>query len=257
MNLPGFTPQLTLPAANIEHEETPHFWHQCLRAYTWQPIYKTNGRLMAMELLTIVTHPDNPARHLAPERYFSAVSVCHRVLVIKEQLRLLATHSPFFKRHDILASVNIDGPTLLALHDCRETQSQIAALSWLRFELVEHMTLPQNATFAEICHGLPLWLDDFGTGMANFSALSAVRYDHIKMARELFSMLRQIQEGRLLFNLLLELINRYCRGVIVEGIEKLDEWREVQASPACAAQGYFLARPVPSEKLENILINLV
>lgn len=257
MSLPRVTPQLTLPAANSGQEETQHFWHQCLRVYTWQPIYKTNGRLMAMELLTIITHPDNPSHHLAPEGYFSTVPVCDRVRVIKEQLSLLATLSPFFVRHNILASVNIDGPTLLALHDCPDIQSQIAALPWLRFALIEHITLPQDATFSAICDSLPFWLDDFGTGMANSSTLNAVRYDLIKMARELFGMLRQTQEGRLLFNLLLGLINRYCRGVIVEGVETLDEWREVQASPACAAQGYFLARPIPSEKLENILINLV
>ena len=42
-----------------------------------------------------------------------------------------------------------------------------------------------------MCEFGPLWLDDFGTGMANFSALSEVRYDYIKIARELFVMLRQ------------------------------------------------------------------
>ncbi len=71
-----------------------------------------------------------------------------------------------------------------------------------------------------MCEFGPLWLDDFGTGMANFSALSEVRYDYIKVARELFVMLRQSAEGRNLFTLLLQLMNRYCRGVIVEGVER-------------------------------------
>ena len=52
--------------------------------------------------------------------------------------------------------------------------------------------------------------------MANFSALSEVRYDYIKVARDLFIMLRQTPEGRNLFTLLLQLMNRYCQGVIVE-----------------------------------------
>lgn len=101
-----------------------------------------------------------------------------------------------------------------------------------------------------------MWLDDFGTGMANFSALSEVRYDYIKVARELFVMLRQSAEGRNLFILLLQLMNRYCRGVIVEGVETLEEWRDVQRSPAFAAQGYFLSRPVPLISLEEVILTL-
>ena len=75
----------------------------------------------------------------------------------------------------------------------------------------------------------------------SFSALSEVRYDYIKVARDLFIMLRQTPEGRNLFTMLLQLMNRYCGGVIVEGVETLEEWRDVQNSPAAAAQGYFLS----------------
>jgi EAL domain-containing protein (putative c-di-GMP-specific phosphodiesterase class I) len=90
--------------------------------------------------------------------------------------------------------------------------------------------------------------------MANFSALSEVRYDYIKVARDLFIMLRQTPEGRNLFTLLLQLMNRYCQGVIVEGVETLEEWRDVQNS-AAAAQGY-LSRPVPMDRLDSVITTL-
>ena len=77
---------------------------------------------------------------------------------------------------------------------------------WLRFELVEHIRLPKDSTFASMCEFSPLWLDDFGTGMANFSALSEVRYDYIKIARDLFVMLRQSPEGLTNFS--------SCRGTL-------------------------------------------
>ena len=179
-----------------------------------------------------------------------------RLDVLEEQLRMLATKQPFFEQHDILASVNVDGPTLLALRQNAKLQELIATLPWMRFELVEHVRLPQDSSFASICEYGPLWLDDFGTGMANFSALSEVRYDYIKVARDLFIMLRQTPEGRNLFTLLLQLMNRYCQGVIVEGVETLEEWRDVQHSPAAAAQGYFLSRPVPMDTLDTVITNL-
>lgn len=248
--------QLSIPDASIESLQERRFWLQCERAYTYQPIYQTSGRLMAVELLTVVTHPDNPAQRLAPDRYFAEVTVRHRIDVVKEQLALLEKNERFFRHHDLLASVNVDGPTLIAMRQQSDILKMIERLPWLRFELVEHIRLPKDSSFASMCEFGPLWLDDFGTGMANFSALSEVRYDYIKVARDLFVMLRQTPEGRNLFTLLLQLMNRYCRGVIVEGVETLEEWRDVQNSPAFAAQGYFLSRPVALDTLEEVILTL-
>lgn len=248
--------QLSIPDASIESLQERRFWLQCERAYTYQPIYQTSGRLMAVELLTVVTHPDNPAQRLAPDRYFAEVTVRHRIDVVKEQLALLEKNERFFRQHDLLASVNVDGPTLIAMRQQSDILKMIERLPWLRFELVEHIRLPKDSSFASMCEFGPLWLDDFGTGMANFSALSEVRYDYIKVARDLFVMLRQTPEGRNLFTLLLQLMNRYCRGVIVEGVETLEEWRDVQNSPAFAAQGYFLSRPVALDTLEEVILTL-
>lgn len=75
----------------------------------------------------------------------------------------------------------------------------------------------------------------------------------LKWPCDLFIMLRQTPEGRNLFTLLLQLMNRYCQGVIVEGVETLEEWRDVQNSPAAAAQGYFLSRPVPMDTLDSVI----
>ena len=176
--------------------------------------------------------------------------------MVHEQLALLAKQKAFFAQHGVLASVNVDGPTLLAMRQYGDVMALVDSLPWIRFELVEHIGLPQDSSFASICEIGPLWLDDFGTGMANFSALSEVRYDYIKVARDLFIMLRQTPEGRNLFTMLLQLMNRYCQGVIVEGVETLEEWRDVQNSPAAAAQGYFLSRPVPMDTLEKVITSL-
>ncbi|VYU08835.1 cyclic-guanylate-specific phosphodiesterase [Metakosakonia massiliensis] len=256
MKLKQVIQRLNYPEASIESLQERRFWLQCERAYTYQPIYKTDGRLMAIEVLTIVTHPSQPGQRIAPDRYFAEVAVRQRVDVVHEQIALLARQQDFFARNGVLASVNVDGPTLLAMRQNAELKALIETLPWIRFELVEHIRLPQDSTFATICEMGPLWLDDFGTGMANFSALSEVRYDYIKVARDLFIMLRKTPEGRNLFTLLLQLMNRYCQGVIVEGVETLEEWRDVQNSPAFAAQGYFLSRPVPLDTLERVMLEL-
>lgn len=61
--------RISNPEASIESLQERRFWLQCERAYTWQPIYQTCGRLMAVELLTVVTHPlCNQVNHLIPTR---------------------------------------------------------------------------------------------------------------------------------------------------------------------------------------------
>lgn len=182
--------QLRVPDAGIENLQERRYWLQCERAYTYQPIYQTDGRLMAVELLTVVTHPDNPSRRIAPDRYFAELAVRHRIDVVKEQLHQLEQKRIFHS------------PSLIGISQCRRPYADChattaghsgsdGALTPLRFELVEHIRLPKDSSFASMCEFGPLWLDDFGTGMANFSALSEVRYDYIKVARELFVMLRQ------------------------------------------------------------------
>ncbi|WP_312951541.1 cyclic-guanylate-specific phosphodiesterase [Superficieibacter sp.] len=256
MKLKQVIQRLHTPEAEIESLQERRYWLQCQLAYTYQPIYRTDGRLMAIELLTVVTHPDKPEQRIPPDRYFAEVAVRQRIDVVKEQLATLEQKREFFERNQVLASVNVDGPTLLAMRQDKALMATIDSLRWLRLELVEHIRLPVDSSFASFCEFGPLWLDDFGTGMANFSALSEVRYDYIKVARDLFIMLRKTPEGRNLFTLLLQLMNRYCQGVIVEGVETLEEWQDVQQSPAFAAQGYFLSRPVPMATLDGVVMQL-
>ncbi|MEM6052023.1 cyclic-guanylate-specific phosphodiesterase [Erwinia sp. P7711] len=239
-----------------KQQEERLYWQECQRSYRFQPIYLVTGSLMAIELLTAVFHPSAPDQPLSPECYFAALEIDHRLQILIEQLELLAQWEETFTKTGIVASVNIDGPTMLAIQHKAAIRHLIARSPWVRFELVEHHILPQVEIVAQMPELGPLWLDDFGCGMANFSALTELKYDYIKMARELFIMLRKSDEGRNLFNVLLALINRYSKGVIVEGVETLEEWKQVQNSTAFAAQGYFFARPMPFDRLASLPLQL-
>lgn len=247
-----------LPPSDVveKQQEERMFWQECQRVYTFQPIYRVTGSLMAIELLTAVFHPSAAGKRLSPETYFAALEVAQRLQIINEQLELLSGWEAKFTAVGIVVSVNIDGPTLLALQHDSAVRELIARCPFVRFELVEHHVLPHKEIVAQMPELGPLWLDDFGSGMANFSALNELKYDYIKMARELFIMLRKSEEGCNLFNMLLVLINRYCKGVIVEGVETVEEWIQVKNSPAFAAQGYFFARPMSFEQLESLPLHL-
>lgn len=243
-----FTPLLT----TLAQMGKQRFWRQCQRVYTFQPIYRTSGELLAIELLTAVSHPKKPCTALSPEHYFLALSLQERLGVIGEQLALLQRWQRLFVCRSLFVSVNIDGQTLLAVQQCPKTQALIASLPFLRFELVEHGSMSLTSLPQEIAENPRLWLDDFGSGVANFSSFTDWRYEYIKMARELFVLLQQSEEGIRLFHILITLLNRYTQGVIVEGIETEQEWALVCQSGASAAQGYYLARPSIFDTLASV-----
>lgn len=76
--------------------------------------------------------------------------------VVKEQIDLLAKKAAFFAEHGLLASVNIDGYTLLALRQRPEILRQIdrlpgCALNWWNTSAcrkIQH--LPQCANLAAV-----------------------------------------------------------------------------------------------------------
>ncbi len=47
-------------------------------------------------------------------------------------------------------------------------------------------------------------------------------------------------------------MDRYSKGVIVEGVETSQEWAMVQRSDAVAAQGYYLSRPASFDGLQAL-----
>ncbi|ARD39727.1 cyclic-guanylate-specific phosphodiesterase [Edwardsiella ictaluri] len=236
-------------AVSLLHHDTlgSADWQSCGREYTFQPIYSTCGRLLAIELLTQVAHPDQPTQRLSPELYFANIPLSLRLQVLLEQLRLVHHWRAFFGQYGLFVSINVDGQVLHALQKKAEAVTLIGELPFLRFEILEHVhgSAP--------IHGLPdlhrLWLDDFGSGLANFSSLIDVRYEFVKLDRAVFALLCQTQQGTELFMALVAMMRQYSRGVIVEGVETAQAWQLVQRSDACAAQGYYLSRPLQFERL--------
>lgn len=229
-----------------------HYWLDCQRRYTFQPIYRTSGKLMAIELLTAVFSPSSPQRFVSPEEYFSGIKVTERLQVVIEQMQLLSHWHPRFIQDGLLASVNVDGPTLCALQHSNEAKRLLSSMPWLRFEIVENQGELSKDVLSLLPEAPHLWLDDFGAGVANFSSLLMAQYDCIKVARELFILLQKSEEGRRLFPHLVALLSQFCNHVVVEGVETKEEWGMVMQSQADAVQGYYLSRPQPFENFSEL-----
>ncbi len=239
----------------IERVRAQSYWRQCQRVYRFQPIYRTSGKLLGIELLTGIFHPSAPQKFVSPEEYFVAVAIGKRVQIVQEQLDLLQQWQQLFVEHGLLASINVDGQVLEALQSDSALKRQINTMPYVRFELVESAEHALSIPLSKIEQSDRLWLDDFGQGIANFSSFTTWHYEYIKIARDLFILLRQSEEGSRLFFTLVTLMNRYSKGVIIEGVETAQEWAMVRESDALAAQGYYLSRPKTFDQLDQLPIH--
>ncbi|MBA5777794.1 EAL domain-containing protein [Stappia sp. F7233] len=102
-------------------------------------------------------------------------------------------------------------------------------------------------------HGIRTFIDDFGIGFSNIGTLAELPIDGVKLDRS-FAM---AADGSLFANMLpraLELIGSAGHRVVVEGIETRQRLEALSASPHVEfAQGYFIGRPMPVDKLSMFL----
>ncbi|KXS38496.1 MAG: PAS/PAC and GAF sensor-containing diguanylate cyclase/phosphodiesterase [Halomonadaceae bacterium T82-2] len=121
----------------------------------------------------------------------------------------------------------------------------------ISFELTEHVKLLDRSTLtAEITRlrraGFRVALDDFGTGYTSISFLKEIPFSSIKIDRSLIAGLtdHDAREARGIMDGLLYLVKRLQRGVVIEGVETVEEVEILRAMEADLLQGYYFQRPL-------------
>ena len=104
--------------------------------------------------------------------------------------------------------------------------------------------------------GVKLAIDDFGAGSSTFASLHQFPVNVLKLDRSLVSNIENsIGESAMIHGLVVMARNLGI-DVVAEGIERSTQARVIQELGCHYAQGYFFARPMPSDKLiEHLLQN--
>jgi diguanylate cyclase len=94
--------------------------------------------------------------------------------------------------------------------------------------------------------GVPVWLDDFGTGFAGLSCIREVEFDAIKLDRS-FLHASTTARGSEMFRSIVSLVRSTGCGLVVEGIETEEQRLFCVEHEVDYLQGYHLGRPAPAE----------
>ena len=122
--------------------------------------------------------------------------------------------------------------------------------SALVLEITESQVLDKTATLMEIlCRlrlaGFELSIDDFGTGHSNLTALSEFPFTELKIDRSFIMDALTCNRANASVESCLLLGREMAMHVVAEGVETAEHWQLLEKNGASAAQGYYIARPMP------------
>ena len=89
--------------------------------------------------------------------------------------------------------------------------------------------------------GVMLALDDFGTGYSSLSYLKRFPVDVVKIDRVFISDLDHNPDSRLIVNAVVALAHGLCMSVVAEGVESVEQYKEVAALDCDSCQGFYFA----------------
>lgn len=224
----------------------------------YQPIYDSkSGRPVAIEALARWNSPIrgdvSPLEFVrAAERHglidellqWVMTTACHEATRWNDGLKVSVNLSP----------LNLRSPDLLNAIDKILKDSGLPARR-LVLELTEETAIERsNETLERLRElsaiGVEIWLDDFGSGCANFEYLQYLPCHVVKIDR---SFLAEYDKRRQLLGGMIDLAQACGMKVVVEGVETAEHQSLLHSLGCDLLQGFLLAKPLPPDQLQAAL----
>ena len=100
-------------------------------------------------------------------------------------------------------------------------------------------------------NGFTLSIDDFGTGFSSLKQLETLPFESLKIDMGFTKAITTSDTALAIVESCLFLSNRLSLTAIVEGVEHIQIWQQLRDLNCQLAQGYFIAAPMPIDKLNQ------
>lgn len=130
--------------------------------------------------------------------------------------------------------------------------------SSLAVEITENIMILDFAHVKKIldelrAYGVKVFLDDFGTGYSSMSYLGKMPIDNIKIDKSFLVNALANQKEQAILNAIILLAHDLELLVTAEGVETKEQLSMLEGFGCDLIQGYFFSKPLPPEKLENMI----
>jgi diguanylate cyclase (GGDEF)-like protein len=232
----------------------------------YQPIVRCHdGQVTGVEALLRWTHPK-----LGPISPLSVVALAERVGVIRELgfwvlERSCQDHARWLRadsstRLDL--AVNVSAHQLMdpnfagdvrAILDRTGMAASHLVLEVTETVLIENLERARGALLALKTLGVQFALDDFGTGHSSLSYLHRLPIDIVKIDREFVADSDLASKRSAITAAVTHLAHTLDLTVVTEGVETLAHRTAAVEVGADFAQGYYFARPIEGQRVEQML----
>lgn len=163
-------------------------------------------------------------------------------------------------------SVNLSARSLT---DRRVTDRVVRALElsgldarWLTLEVTESSMMADPAVSQQAMYdlkemGIKLSIDDYGTGFSSLSRLKDLPFRELKIDRSFIKEMIRDQGDEAIVRSTIDLARNLGRTVTAEGVEDKATLHRLASFGCHAAQGFYLARPLPAPDCTNWLSSFV
>lgn len=130
----------------------------------------------------------------------------------------------------------------------------------LKIEIVESALVDNAELAARVLQQLrsrhiEVCLDDFGTGYSSLSYLHRFPVDVIKIDRSFIMRIAEASQDLAIVAAIIKLSQQLGLSVVAEGIESIQQWRQLRSLQCGYGQGYYFSRPLDGEAATEMLRN--
>ena len=228
----------------------------------FQPIVDAKGLPHGVEALARWQHRQRG--WVPPDQFISLAERHRQILLLSDTLLQKALYEyggiQLSSQRGLDLSFNINPAQLedpnmvsrimhkLELHQVRASQ--------LTLEITERGVMEGSVTVQENLrqlrhHGIRISLDDFGTGYSSLSLLSQLHPDEVKIDRSFVMAMQQDPYALQIITLLCRMAPELGFQLVAEGVEDLDSFDRLRRLGVDRFQGYWFARPLACEAVDN------
>ena len=130
----------------------------------------------------------------------------------------------------------------------------------LEIEITETVLLQNRETTLAVLHqlralGIRIAMDDFGTGYSSLTYLQSFPFDKIKIDRSFVKDITKNAGSLNIVRAVASLANGMGMTATAEGVETMEQLKQIIAEGCTEMQGYLFSQPLPAAEIEQIFLS--
>ena len=230
-----------------------------LSLYVQPKIDFITGKLLAVEALVRWNHPERGL--IYPDTFIPfAEQTGHISKISYWMLSEAAKFAALWQKQglNVALAVNLSARDLIDIELPSKLKDILAKhalfANSLSLEITESSIMDDPARALDTVEriakmGIQLSIDDFGTGYSSLSYLKRLPVNELKIDKSFVMNIEHDQDDVTIVRSTIELGHNLGLKVVAEGIENKNTWNILKAMGCDYGQGYFMAKPMPANKL--------